>query len=328
MMNRRELLITFGLCTLAFPLRAGAQPADKVWRIGFLNANARPADGAPPALLREALQEYGYRDGTNISFVARWAEGKIERLPALAADIVGLKVDLIVVTGGPATLAMKQASSTIPIVFVNAGDAVETGLVSRLDRPGKNITGLNDQASELSAKRLEILKEVVPKASRIAVIWNETDLAMSLRYVEIGKAARLLRVTIQPLAVREPDDLNGAFAAMMGERPDALLIVADSLTSLNRKRIIDYAAAQRIPAMFEFDSFARAGGLMAYGANQRELWRRMAAYVDQVLKGAKPADLPVEQPTKFELVINKKTAKALGITIPQSVLLRADEVIE
>ena len=328
MMNRRELLTTFGLCTLAFPLRAGAQQAGKVWRIGFLQSAARPADGAPPALLREALKECGYSDGTNISYVARWADGKIERLPALAAEIVGLKVDLIVVTGGPATQIMKEATSTIPVIFVNAGDAVETGLVSRLDRPGKNLTGLNDQASELSAKRLEILKEVVPTAARIAVIWNETDRAMSLRYVEIGKAARLLRVTIQPLAVREPDDFNVAFAAMTRERPDALLVVADSLTSFNRKRIIDYAAAQRIPAMFEFDHFARAGGLMAYGANQRELWRRVAAYVDQILKGGKPADLPVEQPTKFELVINKKTAKALGITIPQSVLLRADDVIE
>ncbi len=324
-MRRRDFIRSVAASAVVLPFGARAQ---RDCRIGYLSALGRPADGAPPAGLRDALKQLGYLDGVNLSYVGRWAETRKDRLRGLAAELASLKVDVIVVAGGPASLAAKDATSTIPIVILNAGDAVGTGLVSRLDRPGGNVTGLNDQATELSAKRLEFLMAVVPKASRVAVLWNADDVAMTLRYDEVGRAARSLRVTIVPLGVREPDDFKGAFDAMLRERPDALLMVSDTLTSLNRKRVIDFAAEHRIPAIYEFGSFVRGGGLMAYGAHSQEQWRRVAAYVDKILKGAKPGDLPVEQPTKFELVVNLKTAKALGITIPQSLLLAADEVIE
>ncbi|HEV8581437.1 MAG TPA: ABC transporter substrate-binding protein [Thermoanaerobaculia bacterium] len=310
------------------PLSAGAQQAAKVWRIGFLAGGARTPDGAPPAALRQALQALGYVEGKNVTYVGRWAEAKRERLPGLAAELVGLKVDLIVTRGGPAAEAARQATTTIPIVIAGAGDAVGTGLISSLAHPGGNITGITDQAAELSAKRLELLKEAVPKASRIAVLWNADDLAMTLRYREVERAARILRVTVQPLGVREPEDFDTAFAAMTRNRPDAFFLVTDALTILNRKRIIDFAAARRIPAMYEFDFLVRDGGLMSYGPDLDDNLRRAAVYVDKILKGAKPGDLPVEQPTRYYLLVNLKTAKALGLTIPQSLLLRADEVIQ
>jgi putative ABC transport system substrate-binding protein len=249
-------------------------------------------------------------------------------LAPLAAELVDLKVDLIVTRGGPAAQAARQATTTIPIVISGAGDAVGTGLISSLAHPGGNITGISDQAAELSAKRLELLKDAVPKASRIAVLWNADDLAMTLRYREVERAARILRVTVQPLGVREPEDFDTAFAAMIRNRPDAFFLVTDALTTLNRKRIIDFAAAHRIPAMYEFDFLVRDGGLMSYGWDLDDNLRRAAVYVDKILKGAKPGDLPVEQPTRYYLLINLKTAKALGLTIPQSLLLRADAVIK
>jgi putative ABC transport system substrate-binding protein len=205
---------------------------------------------------------------------------------------------------------------------------VETGLVASLARPGGNVTGVNDPASVLSAKRLEILKELVPAAKRVAVLWNAGDQAMTLRYREIEKAAQVLRVTIDPLGVREPDDFNVALAAMSRTRPDALMLVTDALTTLNRQRVLDYAAAQRIPAMYEFAGAVQAGGLMSYGSDTGESFKLAADYVDKILKGARPADLPVEQPNRYFLVINLKTAKALSLAIPQSLLLRADEVIQ
>lgn len=324
-MRRRDFIGSVAASAVVLPFGAQAQ---RDCRIGYLSAQGRPADGAPPAGLRDALKQLGYLDGANLSYVGRWAETRKDRLRGLAAELASLKVDVIVVAGGPASLAAKDATSSIPIVILNAGDAVGTGLVSRLDRPGGNVTGLNDQATELSAKRLEFLMAVVPKAARVAVLWNADDVAMTLRYDEVGRAARSLRVAIVPLGVREPDDFKVAFDAMLRERPDALLMVSDTLTSLNRQRVIDFAAEHRIPAIYEFGSYVRGGGLMSYGALPQEQWRRVAAYVDKILKGAKPGDLPVEQPTKFELVVNLKTAKALGITIPQSLLLAADEVIE
>jgi putative ABC transport system substrate-binding protein len=241
---------------------------------------------------------------------------------------VGLKVDLIVTQGGPAAEATKEATATIPIVIVSAGDAVGTGLIASLARPGGNVTGISDQATELSAKRLELLKEAVPKASRIAVLWNADDRAMTLRYREIEKAARLLGVTIQPLGVREPDDFDVAFSAMTRERPDALFLVTDALTVLNRRRVLDFATAHGVPAMYEVAFIVRDGGLMSYGPDIADSFRRAAVYADRILKGAKPDELPVEQPNRYYLVVNLKTAKALGITIPQSLLLRADEVIQ
>ena len=327
MTTRRAFLGALAGAVLA-PISAGAQQPTKVWRIGYLHGAARTPDGAPPAALRQALQALGYVEGKDVTYVGRWAEAKRERLPGLAAELVDLKVDLIVTRGGPAAQAARQATTTIPIVISGAGDAVGTGLISSLAHPGGNITGISDQAAELSAKRLELLKDAVPKASRIAVLWNADDLAMTLRYREVERAARILRVTVQPLGVREPEDFDTAFAAMIRNRPDAFFLVTDALTTLNRKRIIDFAAAHRIPAMYEFDFLVRDGGLMSYGWDLDDNLRRAAVYVDKILKGAKPGDLPVEQPTRFYLLINLKTAKALGLTIPPSLLQRADEVIQ
>jgi putative ABC transport system substrate-binding protein len=307
---------------------AKAQQPAKVWRIGFLASSARPPDGAPPAALRQALQKLGYADGTSISYVGRWAEVKRDRLPGLAAEMVGLKVDLIVAFGASAAEAAKEATSTIPIVIVNAGDPVGIGLIASLARPGGNVSGISDQATELSAKRLELLKEAMPNASNIAVLWNAGDRAMTLRYREIEKAARVLGVTIRPLGVREPDDFDVAFTTMTRERPDALLLITDALTNLNRSRILDFAAAHRVPAMYEFGSLVRDGGLISYGPDLGDSYRRAAVYVDRILKGTKPSELPVEQPNRYYLLVNLKTAKALGLTIPQSLLLRADEVIQ
>ncbi len=327
MTTRRAFLGTLAGGVLV-PLSASAQQAGKVWRIGWLHGAARTPDGAPPPALRQALQDLGYVEGKNATYFGRWAEAKRDRLPGLAAELVGLKVDVIVTRGGPAAEAARQATTTIPIVISGAGDAVGTGLISSLAHPGGNITGITDQAAELSAKRLELLKDAVPKASRIAVLWNADDLAMTLRYREVERAARILHVAVQPLGVREPEDFDTAFAAMTRNRPDAFFLVTDALTTLNRKRIIDFAAAHRIPAMYEFDFLVRDGGLMSYGWDLDDNLRRAAVYVDKILKGAKPGDLPVEQPTRYYLLINLKTAKALGLTIPPSVLLRADEVIQ
>jgi len=328
MISRRRFIGVLAGGAFASLRDAKAQQPAKVWRIGFLASSARPPDGAPPATLRQALQELGYVDGTSISYVGRWAEVKRDRLPGLAAEMVGLKVDLIVAFGAPAAEAAKEATSTIPIVIVNAGDPVGIGLIASLARPGGNVSGISDQATELSAKRLELLKEAMPNASSIAVLWNAGDRAMTLRYREIEKAARVLGVTIRPLGVREPDDFDVAFTAMTRERPDALLLITDALTNLNRTRVLDFAAAHRVPAMYEFGSLVREGGLISYGPDLGDSYRRAAVYIDRILKGAKPSELPVEQPNRYYLLVNLKTAKALGLTIPQSLLLRADEVIQ
>jgi putative ABC transport system substrate-binding protein len=327
MTTRRAILSTLAIYLVAVPLAAEAQPAGKVWRIGYLTYGARPSDDRPPAALRQALGELGYLDGRTVTYVGRWAEARRDRLPGLAAELVDLKVDLIVTLGTPAAEAAKAATSTIPIVIASYEDAVGIGLIASLARPGANITGITDQA-ELSAKRLEFLKEAVPKASRIAVLWNADHRAMTLRYGEIERAARILHVAVQPLGVREPDDFDAAFSAMTRDRPDALFLVTDALTTLNRKRVLDFAAVRRIPAMYEFGFLVREGGLMSYGADFDDIWPHAAVYVDRILKGAKPGELPVEQPTRYYLVINLKTAKALGLTIPPSLLLRADEVIQ
>ncbi|MEJ7667572.1 MAG: ABC transporter substrate-binding protein [Casimicrobiaceae bacterium] len=326
-MDRRTFLFAIGGGLLGVPLAATAQSVDRVWRVGFLSNGSRPPDGAPPAALRQALHDLGYVDGKNLTYTSRWAETMSDRLPTFAAELAGLKMDVIVALGAPATEAAKDATATIPIVITGAGDAAATGLVASLARPGGNVTGITEQAAELSAKRLELLKAVMPSASRIAVLWNAGDRAMTHRYQEVERAAGVLRVTIQALGVREPDDFDRAFTAMTHERPDALLLVTDALTTVNRKRVLDFAAKHRMPAMYERSLYVRDGGLMSYGPIADDSLRRVAVYIDRIFKGAKPVDLPVEQPTRFELVINLKTAKALGLTIPQSLLLRADEVI-
>ena len=326
-MPRRAFMAVIAGSLLAAPLAAEAQRG-KTWRVGFLSGGGRPPDGAPPLPLRQALQELGYLEQQNVIYLSRWAEAKQDRLRGLATELVGLNVDVIVTAGGPASAAAKQATSSIPIVLAIVGDADGLGLIESLARPGGNVTGVTDQSSELSAKRLEILKEAVPKAAHIAVLWNADDRGMTLRYRAVEKAAQMLRVTVQPLGVREPDDFDVAFSAMTLHRPDALFLVTDALTLLNRKRVIDFALAHRIPAMYEFNFLVQDGGLMSYGASQDDNYRRAASYVDRIFKGATPSALPVERPSRYYLTINLKTAKALGLTIPPSLLQRADQVIE
>jgi putative tryptophan/tyrosine transport system substrate-binding protein len=326
--TRRALVATLAFSAFVAPFASEAQQRGKTWQIGFLTGGARPPDGAPPLALRQALQELGYVERQNVSYLGRWADAKRDRLPGLAAELVGLKVHVIVTVGGPATDAAKQATSSIPIVMAQVGEAVGIGLIESLARPGGNVTGITDESVALSAKRLELLKEAVPRAVRMAVLWNADDRGMTLRYREVEKAAQTLHVTVQALGVREPNDFDMAFSAMARNRPDALFLVTDALTILNRKRVIDFAEKHRIPAMYESGSLVHDGGLMSYGANPEDNFRRAAFYVDRIFKGAAPNGLPVERPTRYYLAINLKTARALGLTIPPSLLLRADQVIE
>jgi putative ABC transport system substrate-binding protein len=312
---------------LSLPFLAASQPAQKVFRVGHLAGGGRTPDGAPPGLLRQSMRGLGYNEGQNVTYEARFAEGKLERLPAMAAELVQLKVDVIVAQGGAATAAAKQTTSTIPIVMAPAaGDAVATGLIASPAHPGQNVTGLTDESVQLSAKRMELLKEAVPKAARIAVLWN--DRGMSLRYREIENAARLLQVEVQAHGVREPDDFEVAFSKMARQRPDAMFLVADVMTIMNRKRFIEFAATQRIPAMHETDLHVRDGGLMSYGPTSEDDFRQAALYIDRILKGAKPADLPAQQPARYYLAVNLKTAATLGLTIPPSLLVRTDNLIQ
>jgi putative tryptophan/tyrosine transport system substrate-binding protein len=246
-------------------------------------------------------------------------------LPALVDDLVASRVEALITIGYPAALAAKQGT-TLPVVAINAGDPVRTGLVASLARPGGHLTGISDVSADLTPKRLELLKELVPTLRRVAMLWNATDLGMTLRYQASEAGAQALGLTIQPLGVREPDDFEQAFAAMQRERPDAILMVTDTLTLLNRKRVFEFAAAQQLPAIYEFDALVRDGGLMSYGPDQEESFSRVAALVARILTGAKPADLPFEQPTRFRLVLNLKTAQALGLPIPPTILVQADEV--
>jgi len=328
--NRRTFLCGLTLGTLSAPLAVDAQQPGKVWRIGSLGMGHIPVPVSNPiwdAFLQQ-LRELGYVEGQNIVIEYRSAEGRAERLPDLAAELVNLKVDVIVAGGTPPPLAAKHATRTIPIVMAAAGDPVGSGLVASLARPGGNVTGLSTFTPELAGKRLQLLKEVVPGVSRVAVLWNAANPYAALVTRETEAAARKLGVQVQSLEVRGPDDFEHALPAAIRGRAGALIVVDDPLTFLYRMRIADFAARNRLPAMYGFREYAEAGGLMAFGANLADLYRRAATYVDKILKGAKPADLPVEQPTKFELVINMKIANALGLTIPQSVLVRADEIIQ
>jgi putative ABC transport system substrate-binding protein len=275
-----------------------------------------------------ALRELGWIEGKNIVFEYRHANNDLDRLPALAAELVELKVDVIVTRGTAAPLAAKKATSTIPIVMAAAGDPVGTGIVTSLARPGGNITGLTMQNPELSGKRLELLKEVSPTISRVAVLWNSANPDPTRAFKEAEDGAAKLGIQLLSVTVQSPADFGRAFAEMTHQRPDALITFADPLTVVHRKDITDFATNRRLPSMHGLREFADVGGLIAYGPDYADLRRRAASYVDKILKGAVPADLPVEQPTKFQLVINLKTAKALGLTIPATLLAQADEVIE
>ena len=326
---RRLALVGAMLSLLVAPGLLIAQTPPKIFRVGYLAAGGRTPDAGPPRAFRETLSALGYVEGRSIAYEVRFAEGRLDQLPALAAEIVRLKVDVIATQGGLATVAAARATSSIPIVMaLSGGDAVAIGLIASLARPGGNVTGMTDEVVQLSAKRMEILREAVPKATRIAVVWNRDDAGMTLRYREIEKSARAMNVDVHALGVREPGDFERAFVEMVRRRPDALFVVADALTNVNRKHLLEFAATQRIPAMYEAGFLVREGGLLSYGPSADDEFRRAAGYVDRILKGARPADLPAEQPTRYYLYLNLKTAAILGLTLPPSLLLRADQVIE
>jgi ABC-type uncharacterized transport system substrate-binding protein len=318
-------IITVLLSLLAVPLAVVAQPPGKVYRLGFLSTDP------PPAPLWEALldglREHGYREGQNLVFEHRFSEGHAERFPELAAELVRLRIDCILVPTTPAALAAQHATQTIPIVMTTAIDPVGAGLVASLARPGGNLTGLSGLGAALNEKRLELLQEVVPGLTQVAVLWNAANPANAAAWHETQTAARALGLRLHSQEVRGPLDFEGAFARMAQARPEALLVLSDALIGMHRPQIMEFATQQHLPGMFAGRLSVVDGGLMYYGANPADNYRRAAYYVDRILKGAKPADLPMEQPTKFELVINLKTAKALGLTIPPHILFQADEVI-
>src|SRR5713101_2253155 len=319
-----ECILLLTLSLLATPLAADAQPAGKVWRIGFISvAYARIED-----VFFQQLRELGYVEGQNLVVERRYSEGRAERFAEFAAELVRLNLDMIIVTTTPAVLAVKNATQTIPIVQPNSLDPVGAGLVASLARPGGNFTGTTQQAPDIVAKRLQLLVQAIPNVSRVAVVWNAANPGNAGSWREVQNAARVLGVKLQPREVRGPLDFDRIFAGMARERPDALLIIGDRLTLQHGKEIVDFANQKRIPSMLDRAYAETAGVLMSYGAEEEELWRRAAVIADKIFKGAKPADLPMEQPTKFRLVINLKTAKALGLTIPPSLMLLADQVIE
>jgi putative tryptophan/tyrosine transport system substrate-binding protein len=326
-MNRRAFLATVAGGLLAAPLAAQAQQAEKVYRVGILSAghqSLRETDAVFP----QALRELGWIEGKNVVFETRYADDRLDRLPELAAELIRLKVDLIVTYGTLAPLAAKRATATIPIVMSSAGDPLGSGLVASLARPGGNVTGLSMMVPEMGGKRLQMLKQVLPGVSRVAILWNAANPYPALVFRQTEGAARGLGIQLQSLEVRSPGDFHRALEAAARQRAGALLTVEDPLIVGQRTQILDFTAKNRLPAMHGLREFVEVGGLMSYGVSLADLRRRSAGYVDRILKGAKPGDLPIEQPTKFELVINLKTAKALGLTIPPSLLQRADQVIE
>jgi len=326
-MNKRVVwLVT--LLFLAAVTLAEAQQPKKVPRIGFLSAASASAVAGRLDAFRQGLTELGYIEGKNIVVEYRYADGKADRLPALAAELVGAELDLIVAATTPGVLAVKKTSATVPIVFVDISDPVANGLVASLARPGGNITGLTIFGPELSGKRLELLKEAAPNVARVALLWNSANPANELMWKETQAVAHELRVQLQSLEVRSSNDFDSAFEAALREHAQALIAAPEPLINTHLKRIVEFAAKNRLPAMYGAPEVVNAGGLMAYAPSYTDLYRRAATYVDKILKGTKPADLPVEQPKKFEFIINLKTAKQIGVTIPQSVLFRADKVIK
>ncbi len=323
----RLVVIALALLLLASPLAAEAQQPAKVPRVGVLvlaPLNARPQQWEA---FRQGLREHGYTPGQNIVLEFRSAEGKVERLADLAAELIQANLDVIVGSGTPPVQALQKATQTIPIVMSNVGDPVGAGVVASLARPGANITGLSLLATELSAKRLELLKEALPGLARVAVLWNPSNASVHLKVKETTAAARVLGLHLQSLEAKVPGDLDVQFQAAARARADAMVTADDQFLSSQRVKVMSLAMHHKLPVASEFREFAEAGALCSYGPSLNDLARRTAGYVDRILKGAKPANLPVEEPTKFELIINTKAAKALGLTIPQSVLLRADEVI-
>jgi putative ABC transport system substrate-binding protein len=328
-MDRRSFLFVFSLGALSAPLAVEAQPTGKVYRIGYLGAGSATVSQPSVEAFREGLRELGLVEGQNIVIDYRFAEGGFDRLPDLAAELVRLRVDVIMAGPTPPAVAAKNATGTIPIVVAGVGDPVELGLIASLARPGGNVTGLSFSVGmDIFGKGLELLREAVPTFRRVAILSNPANPSHALAITNAKAAAGSLGVQLQLLEAREPNQFDGAFAAMAKGRVDALLVLADGMFIFHRARLADLTAKNRVPSMHGVRENVEAGGLMSYGPSTVAAWRRAAFFVDRILKGAKPADLPVEQPTKFELVINLKTAKALGLTIPPTLIARADEVIE
>ena len=329
-MHRRMFLCGLTLGALAAAPVAQAQQAGKLYRIGLLGGSPPNSPGGRRAWegFFQGLRELGYVEGQNILVEGRWYGERTDRLPTLAGELVQLKVDVIVAGASPAPEAAQRATSTIPIVMAVHTDPIGSGLVANLAKPGTNVTGVSTLGPELVGKRLQLLKEVIPGISRVAVLSNPTDTTQALLLREAQVAARSLKLRLQVLEARAPSDFTGAFSAMKKERAGGVIILTSSMFYDQRTRIAELAARSRLPVIYSVKEYVEAGGLMAYGVNLGESFRRAATYVDKILKGAKPADLPVEQATRFDLVINLKTAKALGLTIPPSLLLRADKVIE
>jgi putative ABC transport system substrate-binding protein len=328
MTSRRDVITLLGGAAAAWPLAARAQQSAKVPRIGFLGNSTATLEANLLGPFREGLRELGYQEGRNLAIEFRWADGTYERFPALIAELIALNVDLIVTAGTPASLAVKKATTSTPLVMVAVGDPVATGLVATLARPGGNITGLTSISSEMEGKRLELLKEAVPSISHVAVLWNAISPIQIIDERETQAAAQTLGVKVLSLGVRSTEEIEDAFAAIIRERPGGLLVLADRLFLHNRARIMSFAAQNRLPGVYAYREFVEAGGLMAYGPSYADMHRRAAWYVDRILKGTKPADLPVQAPAKFELVVNLRAAKALGVSLPPQLLGRADEVIE
>jgi putative ABC transport system substrate-binding protein len=326
----RKILFGLALGSLLFSLGAIAesQQPPKAARVGYVSSTATASSDGSFAALRQGLHDLGHIEGKNIFYEHRAAQGKPDRIPGLVAELVQLKVDVLFCPNLPAIHAAKETTKTIPIVMVSNVDPVELGIVESFARPGGNITGLTLQSLELSGKRLELLKEIFPKLKRVALVWNLEDQSMNLITKQIQAAAPPLGVTLQPYGVRDPNDFGGIFEKISQNPPDALFSIADRLITSQRKQILEFGVQSKIPTMFDAAPAVEAGALMAYGPSRAEVSRRAAIFVDKILKGAKPADLPVEQPTKFELVINLKTAKQIGLTIPHNVLMRADRVIK
>jgi putative ABC transport system substrate-binding protein len=325
-MRRRRFIAFLGAAIAVWPLGARAQRGEKVYKIGFLSAGS-PEPALSP-IVREAYSELGYVVGKNVTFESRYAEDRPDRLADFAAELVSLKVDVITAAGTLAPLAAKRATSTIPIVMMAAGDPVGSGLVASLAHPGGNVTGTSLMAPDLGGKRLQLLKELLPQLTRVAVLWNAANPYSALVLKETVGAAQALKIELQSLEIREPADIDATLEAATGQRAGALITVEDPLTIDLRKQIAEFAADHRLPTISGLRVFADSGFLMTYGADRTAILRRSVAFVDKILKGARPSDLPVEQPTKFELVINLKTVKSLALTIPSLLLASADEVIE
>jgi putative tryptophan/tyrosine transport system substrate-binding protein len=330
MNTRRRLVLALIAGALVAPVASFAQQPAKIARVGFLYPGFPDGVGSVGLrALRDGLHELGYVEGKNLQLELRWGEGKIERLPALATELVQLKVDVIVAATSPSVVAARQATRTIPIVMPTSSDPVGDGLVASLAHPGGNITGLSIMSPELGEKRIQMLKELFPRVSHpMAVLWNPDYVGMRARFEQARVAAPAVGLTVRSVEVRDTRELDAAFEAITREPSEALLLLVDPFTFSQRSRIVEFAAEQRIPAMYETSDFVDVGGLISYGPIVADQYRRAAAYVDKILRGAKPADLPIEQPTKFELAINMRAAKALGIKFPESILLRADKVIE